>query len=158
MNKMNQQHWAVKVAEARQTISITLDKAEQFFRQRLAEEQKAFIDEATKIATDIIKKKLEEMPEKITSNGELLVETEEDKAEQPAEKPQKRKIEMTEDNIRILQQVKEVQKKSSDEKREALAKKLELEKERIKKEEEGKRIVEKRIRGVGEREWTGQQI
>lgn len=97
---MNQQEWQEynrKVAEIRQVANITLDRAEQHLKQKMAKERQEIIDEATKIATDIIEKKLKDTKPETTETTE-------------PEKPKVEGIEMNEENIKIIKQIGEIQK------------------------------------------------
>jgi hypothetical protein len=109
---MNKEEWLEynrKVAEIRQVANIALDKAEQQFKQRITEERKAFIDEATRIAIDIIEKEQRKnpQPEKYTGNGADDEDDEED--DEILFTPSKQKIVLNEENIKILHQLAQIQ-------------------------------------------------
>jgi len=88
------QEYNRKVAEIRLVANITLDIAEQRFSAMLANEHKAYVDEATRIATEMIER------DRLSF-----------KPTQPAKvKEEKPVVEMTVENKKILMQLGEIQR------------------------------------------------
>jgi len=167
---------AEKSAEIRSAIGTAMDRMEQEFQKRLAEERKAFIDEAEKIAMEIIRKELEkekkpaiEAIPNSDANDDLFTEDiirqkKGNEAEKPEtrglaalenEAPKKQHVEFSQENIKIIKQLAEIKKRDVEEKRKTMAKNLELEREQKRKFEEGKKKVEAAWKEVEEKEWTG---
>lgn len=161
--------WQLKMeksAEIRLAISMALERAEQDFQKRLTEERSAFVDEAEKIAMEIIEKELKKENKPATAaitnndaNDDLFAEDfvpQKNETEKPIIKvPKKQHVEFNEENIKIIMQLAEIKKQDVDEKRKKLIKELEFEKEQRQKFEEGKKKVEAVWKEVEEKEWHG---
>lgn len=158
-NQQTGQEWRYfnKVEKTRRIIAITLDMAEQCFAKRIAEERKAFIDEATRIATEIIERELKTSEgDTLTVVGDdnLVVEEKTIESEEIHSPPKKQKLELNEENIKILKQLKGIKETESKEKKEELEKKYKTKKKEEEDLERGKRIVEARLKQPPQ-EWTG---
>jgi len=125
-------------------------KIEMEFGKKLEEGQKIVLEKIEQLAGKI-KKEAE-------NEKDILIADEKQKTEtQISPKPQETKtiqdVKLTEENLKILNQLQGIQRKKVDERRKEFAEKMKIIEEEQKKLEEGKKIVEERVKQM---DWTGE--